>query len=339
MSSNPKFSLLVALAAVGLALVGCGNNASEPAASTTTGGTSGSTAGKGKHVKLAFVTNNISQYWTVAHKGVDKAVAEDGNVEVDFRMPTAPEAPQQKTIVQDEITKGVDGIAISPKDAANQTDLLNEAASKALLVTQDSDAPNSNRVCYIGTDNHAAGVKLGGLIKQALPQGGKIALFVGSLDAQNAKDRIGGIEEALKGSNVVIVDKRTDEADHAKAKTNVTDMLTKVPDIAGLIGIWSYNGPSILSAVQDAGKVGKVKILCFDSEDGTLKGLESGAITATIVQQPFQFGYDCVKKMAAYIRGDKSVFPANKQAIVDTDVLTPDNVKKFETDFAKLTGN
>ena len=280
----------------------------------------------------------MSQYWTVAHKGVDKAVAEDGNVEVDFRMPTAPEAPQQKTIVEDELTKQVDGIAISPKDAANQTDLLNEAASKALLVTQDSDAPKSNRVCYIGTDNHAAGVKLGGEIKKALPQGGKIALFVGSLDAQNAQDRISGIEEALKGSNVTIIDKRTDEADHAKAKTNAADMMTKNPDIAALVGIWSYNGPAILSAVNDAGKVGKVKILCFDSEDDTLKGLESGAITATIVQQPFEFGYECVKKMAAYVRGDKSVFPENKQAIVDTQVLDKDSVKQFEADFAKMTG-
>ena len=335
--------LFVAALAVSIvSLVGCGSGdkASDAGATggATTTGTTGGTASTGKHVKLAFVTNNVSDYWAVAKKGVDKAVAEDGDVEVDFRMPKPPEAADQKTIVDDELTKQVQGIAISPKDAANQTELLNNAASKALLITQDSDAPNTNRVCYIGTDNHAAGVKLGGLIKKALPQGGKIALFVGSLDAQNAKDRIGGIEDALKGSNVTIVDKRTDEADHAKAKTNATDMMTKVPDIAALVGIWSYNGPAIYSAVQDQNKVGKVKILCFDSEDGTLKGLEAGAITATIVQQPFQFGYDCVKKMAAYIRGDKTVFPANKQAIVDTDVLTPDNVKKFEADFAKLTG-
>ena len=346
MKLTTRFQPLAAMA-LALALAGCGDKSSSSTdTATTTGGTTGtaSTTGGttaksgGKHVKLAFVTNNVSDYWAVAHKGVDKALAEDSDIEVDFRMPKPPEAADQKTIVDDELTKQVQGIAISPKDAANQTELLNNAASKCLLVTQDSDAPNTNRVCYIGTDNHAAGVKLGGLIKAALPQGGKIALFVGSLDAQNAKDRISGVEDALKGSNVTIIDKRTDEADHAKAKTNAADMMTKNPDIAALVGIWSYNGPAIYSAVQDANKVGKVKILCFDSEDGTLKGLEAGAITATIVQQPFQFGYDCVKKMAQYIRGDKSVFPASKQAIVDTDVLTPDNVKKFEADFAKLTG-
>ncbi len=341
--STTRFQPLAALALVALALVGCGDKSSSSTdTATTTGGTTGTatTAPKsgGKHVKLAFVTNNVSDYWAVARKGVEKAQGEDPDIEVDFRMPKPPEAADQKTIVDDELTKQVQGIAISPKDAANQTDMLNNAASKSLLITQDSDAPNTNRVCYIGTDNHAAGVKLGGLIKTALPQGGKIALFVGSLDAQNAKDRIGGIEEALKGSNVTIIDKRTDEADHAKAKTNAADMMTKNPDIAALVGIWSYNGPAIYSAVQDANKTGKFKLLCFDSEDGTLKGLEAGAITATIVQQPFQFGYDCVKKMAQFIRGDKSVFPSNKQAIVDTDVLTPDNVKKFEADFAKLTG-
>lgn len=344
MLSTPSLKPFAALALAGLALAGCGNGSSstQAAAPTTTGGATPSTSttagAGGAKVKLAFVTNNVSDYWTVARKGVEKAQSEDPNIEVDFRMPKPPEAADQKTIVEDEITKGVQGIAISPKDAANQTDLLNEAADKALLITQDSDAPKSKRVCYIGTDNHAAGVKLGGEIKKALPQGGKIALFVGSLDAQNAQDRIGGIEEALKGSNVTIIDKRTDEADHAKAKSNAADMITKNPDIAALVGIWSYNGPAILSAVSDAGKTGKIKILCFDSEPDTLKGLESGAIDATIVQQPFQFGYDCVKKMAAYVRGDKSVFPDTKQAIVDTQVLNKDNVKQFETDFAKMTG-
>ena len=71
------------------------------------------------------------------------------------------------------------GIAISPVDPDNQTQLINETAGKVLVVTQDSDAPNSNRAFYVGTDNVAAGRQAGELIKEALPQGGKIMLFVG----------------------------------------------------------------------------------------------------------------------------------------------------------------
>ena len=52
------------------------------------------------------------------------------------------------------------------------------------------------------------------------------------------------------------------------------------PDVAGLVGLWSYNGPAILNAVKDAGKVGKVKIVSFDEEDETLTGVKAARSTA-----------------------------------------------------------
>ncbi len=339
MKSNLNLSFFAAMATVGLALVGCGSG---DASKTAEGGTTGSTANAGgtasggdKKLKLAFVTNNASDYWTIVRAGVEKADKEDPNLEVDFQLPKPPEAGDQKTIVENELTKGVDGIAISPADAKNQTEMLDAAAAKTLVICQDSDAPQSKRTAYIGTDNRAAGVKLGEEIKKSLPNGGKIVIFVGNLDAQNAVDRIGGIEEALKGSNVTIIDKRTDAADHAAAKRNAADMLVKNPDVAALIGIWSYNGPAILSAVQDANKVGKVKILCFDEEANTLAGVKSGAIDATIVQQPYEFGYQGVQKMAKYLRGDKSAFPTTGLDIVDTKILHKDDIDAFSADLEK----
>ena len=184
------------------------------------------------------------------------------------------------------------------------TDELNKVASQTLLICHDSDAPNSKRVCYIGTDNTAAGVQAGGLIKAALPDGGKIMLFVGTLDAQNAKERYAGIKQALEGSKVEIVDVRTDDTDQARAQRNVEDTLVKYPDIAGLVGLWSYNGPAIVNAVKAAGKVGKVQIICFDEEAPTLAGVADGSIYGTIVQQPYEFGKQAILRMAAYIRGD-----------------------------------
>lgn len=344
MLSTMKLKSFAAMALFGLALAGCGSDSSSSAGTTTgTASTTTGTAETGgdakKHLKLAFVTNNASDYWTIVRKGVEKAEKEDGNLEVSFQLPKPPEAADQKTIVENELTRGVDGIAISPADAKNQTEMLNAAAAKALLICQDSDAPQSKRTAYIGTDNKAAGVKLGEEIKKSLPNGGKIVVFVGSLDAQNAQDRIGGIEEALKGSNVSIIDKRTDAADHAKAKSNAADILVKNPDVAALVGIWSYNGPAILSAVQDANKVGKVKILCFDEEPNTLAGVKSGAIEATIVQQPYEFGYQGVLKMAKYLRGDKSAFPENGLDIIDTRILHKEDIDAFKADLdAKRAG-
>ena len=291
-----------------------------------------------KKTKLAFVTNNASDYWTIARKGVEKADSDLPNVDVEFRMPADGTAAEQKRIIEDLLAKGIAGMAISPVDPDNQTQLINETAKQALVVTQDSDAPQSARAFYIGTDNRAAGRQAGDLIKEALPQGGKIMLFVGKIDARNAQERYQGIKDALQGSKVEIIDVRTDDTDRIRAKSNASDTIVKYSDVAALVGLWSYNGPAILNAVKDAGKVGQIKIVCFDEEDETLAGVKSGAIQATVVQQPFEFGYQSVQLMAKVLGGDRSPIPASKQIFVPTLVIKKDSVDEFINKTNKLRG-
>lgn len=288
--------------------------------------------------RFAFVTNNASDFWTIARRGTEKADAELADVTVDFRIPAEGTAADQRRVVDDLVAKGIDGIAISPVDPANQTQMINDIARRSIVVTQDSDAPDSQRVAYVGTDNVAAGRQAGELVKEALPQGGKIMIFVGKSDARNAQERIQGIRAALEGSNVSVIDVRTDDADRGRAKSNVSDTLVRYPDIAGLVGCWSYNGPAIANAVREAGKTGQVKIIAFDEEAETLAGVQNGAIYATVVQQPYEFGYQAIKLMAAYANGDKSGIPASKQILVPTLTIKQDNVADFTTKINALRG-
>jgi len=298
---------------------------------------SGVNSAAGKKHKLAFVTNNPSEFWTIARKGTEKAAAELP-IEVDFRIPADGSAAEQQRIIDDLLAKGIEGVAISPVDPANQTPMLNRAASQTLVVTQDSDAPNSNRTCYIGTDNVEAGRQAGQLVKEALPQGGKIMVFVGVLDAANAQQRYQGLKEALAGSNVQIIDVRTDNTDRVRAKSNASDTLVNNPDIAGMVGLWSYNAPAILAAVKEANKVGKVQIVAFDEEDPTLSGIKEGAIYATVVQQPFEFGYQSMALMSKILNGDRSQIPAGKQIFVPTKMIKKADVEEFIRTINKLRG-
>jgi ribose transport system substrate-binding protein len=302
------------------------------------GGPNQSAQAAGKRLKLAFVTNNASDFWTIARAGTTKASQDLQNVSVQFKIPEDGTAATQTRILDDLLSAGVDGIAISPVDPKNETIKLDAVGKQCLLFTHDSDAPDSNRVCYVGTDNVAAGRQAGDLIKQALPEGGKIMVFVGTLDAQNARERFSGIKETLQGSNVQIIDVRTDDTDRVRAKANVLDTLVKYPDVACLVGLWSYNGPAILNAVKDSNKVGKVKIACFDEEEETLAGVRDGAIFATVVQQPYQFGYQAITLMDKYLNGDKSVVPADKKVIVPTLAITKDKVDEFAANLKKLRG-
>lgn len=323
-------SAFVCTLLLSLLLSGC-----QPAATPTN--VNGSSTAGGKH-KLAFVTNNASDFWVIARKGTEKAAKEIPNIEVEFKIPADGTAAEQQRLVDDLLARGIHGIAISPVDPANQTQMLNRIAAQTLVVTQDSDAPNSNRVCYVGTDNVAAGRQAGELVKEALPNGGKIMVFVGVLDAENARQRFQGLKEALAGSNVQIIDVRTDNTDRVRAKANAADTLVNNPDIAGMVGLWSYNGPAILSAVQEANKVDKVKIVAFDEEDPTLSGIKEGAIYAIVVQQPFEFGYQSMALMGKILDGDRSQIPPSKQIFVPTKAVKKDNVEAFTKEINALRG-
>lgn len=278
---------------------------------------------------LAFVVNVPADFWTIARRGTEKAQKELPNYNIEMYIPGEMSAAAQKRILEDLLAKGVAGVSISPVNPDNSTEILNRVAEKAVLFTQDADAPNSNRVMYIGTDNVAAGRQAGELMKKALPNGGKAMLFVGTMDAANARERTQGIKEAIAGTKIEIIDIRTDGGDQAKAKANVEDTLTKYPDIDLLVGLWAYNTPQIYNAAKAAGKTGKVKIVGFDEDQQTLKGIAEGAIDGTVVQQPFEFGYQSMIKLAKYIEGDKSVVPANKLDIVPTQIVDKSNVKEF----------
>jgi ribose transport system substrate-binding protein len=309
------------LSAAAILFTGCGKTESESGP---------------KPLKLAFLTNNAAPFWTIARAGCEDGAKAAGNVKIDFRIPATASAAEQQQLIDDLLAKGVDGLALSPIDPANQTDILNKAAAQTLVITADSDAPKSNRVSYIGTDNKAAGREAGKLLKAALPSGGKIMVFVGSLDAQNAADRLAGIKEEISGSGIEVVDVRTDETDRVRAKTNVQDTLVKYPDIAGLVGLWSYNGPAIWAATKEAGKTGKVKIVVFDEEEETLAGVAAGDIFGTVVQQPYEFGKQAIELMAKKLRGDNSVFPASGVIVVPTISIQKDNVAEFQAKLKKL---
>ena len=288
---------------------------------------------------VAFITNATSDFWKIAHKGCEKADAELPDVTVAFKSTNTGAAKEQNGLISDALDMDdADAIAISVIDPVGQKQVINDAAKRALVITQDSDAPDSDRALYLGADNHAAGRQAGELIKKALPQGGKIMVFVGKRDVQNARERFDGLKESLQGSKVEIIDLLTDDADPGRARENAYEALKKYPDIAGMVGLWSYNGPSILQALRPEGKVGQIKIVCFDDERATLAAIKEGAIFGTVAQQPFEYGYQAVQIAARILRGDRSAVPAGKTILIPTIVIQKNNVDEYTKKLNQLLG-
>jgi ribose transport system substrate-binding protein len=181
-------------------------------------GGNGSAAPAAKIVKLAFVTNNASEFWKIAAAGVHK-YEQESKVQVDIKMPPNGTTEEQNQILENLASQGYDAIAVSAIAPNDQVPVLNKVAAKAKLITFDSDAPKSNRLLYIGTNNYEAGKVLGNEIVRLLPSGGKMAVFVGTLSADNAQQRLKGIQDAIQGHKIEIVDKREDNTDRACGPT------------------------------------------------------------------------------------------------------------------------
>jgi ribose transport system substrate-binding protein len=133
----------------------------------------------------------------------------------------------------------------------------------------------------------------------------------------------------IAAGKYTILDIRTDNKDHTRAKANAEDSINKHPDIACMVGLWAYNPPAILSAVQGAGKEGEIKIVAFDEQIDTLQGIADGEIYGTIVQQPFLFGYRSVEYLAALVRGQEVDVPENGKIYIPHSVIKQDNVAEF----------
>lgn len=344
--------LLGGLTALALAagLAGCKD---KDATESTTGGGTAPGPGKSSNAgapagapKFKIITNGISPFWNSMGKGLDNAKAEL-KVDADWVGPNPADHNAQVKLVNEAIAAKVDGIAVSAIEADALAPRIDEAVNAGIpVITFDSDSPKSKRSAYIGTNNFEAGRIAGEETVKLFPNGGKLIAFVGNMGAQNARDRYEGFKSAIKGHNIeFIADPFQDNKDKSRARSNVSDAITKFGgQVNGFVGLYSYNGPAIVAAVQAAGIRDKVKIICFDGEPDTLVNLGKGLVDVTVVQKPYEFGRLSVK-LLNLLKKDKTYDAAIKELtpelntlgmkvngnVIDTgvEVVTPQNAKPF----------
>lgn len=219
---------------------------------------------------VAYVTNGIDPFWTIAAAGA-KAAGKEFDVNVLLRFPPKGVGDQKNMLESLLVKDDVTGIAVSPIDPKNQQEILNEIGDKKHYITHDSDAPETNRLLYVGMNNYDAGRLAGQLVKEAMPEGGSVMIFVGRLGQLNAEQRRQGLidelldrskdptrrdpnDNIIEGDKYTILGTKTDNFDKAKAKQNAQDTISKFPDIGCMVGLFAYNPPLCLQAIREAGR-------------------------------------------------------------------------------------
>ena len=294
--------------------------------------------------RVALVTASQGPYWDLIIQGAKDAADRHG---VRLEVKEASDEPSQTKALDSLVGQEYQGVAVSPNDSIRQARTLSEIGSRTNLVTFDADAPISRRLCFVGTDNYDAGRMAGQHVREALPDGGKVILAIGSMDKENGQRRRQGVidellgrsfepnrpmdpaEGELKGDKFTIVATLVDNYNAERATQLAADAIKSNPDVGCIVGLFASNTPAVLKALDQQGKLGQIKVVGFDANDETVAGIERGHVYASIVQDAYNIGYYAVRILADAAHGEPNAVPLFPTFHLRCDPWTKDNLQEM----------
>ena len=254
-------------------------------------------------VNIAMVVNVAADYWKAGQVGFLKGCSDLGipTSKCTYFAPPNGKLTEQNSELETLRSQGITGYSISAIDPASAAGTISSDMKKGVFVLPiDSPLPGTAAAgLYLGTPNYTAGYQAGLAMKQLLGGKGSVAILVGSLTAANATQRIAGFEDAIKGTTITVAQKVNDNLSASTATSDAETILANNPNVNGLYGVYSYDGPALAQAVESAGKTASVSIVSDDSAAQTLNFIQSGVIGGTVVQMPYQQGFTGAYILAA----------------------------------------
>jgi ribose transport system substrate-binding protein len=242
--------------------------------------------------RYVLVAANINlPYWQEALAGLND-VAKNSGVKVDFEGPTTFSPTEEVAAFQQVVARHPSGILVSVTDPKLFKDPIDNAILQGIpVICIDADAPDSNRVLFIGTDNFRAGQDSGRRMATLLGGQGRV-VFIALAGQLNSDERVRGVNEALKKyPGVQVIDTIDDKGDARVAEDAISALLMKKEKIDGIICLEASGGEGAADALHRLDMTGKIKIVAFDKDPQTLEAIDRKWITATVVQKPYVMAY------------------------------------------------
>ncbi len=293
-SSRRQFLKSAAVVGAGAALAGC----TVPVAAPAEGGAGAPAAAEELYGMVVFLKG--SEFFNWCYQGMVDAAARIGpHIKTELQGPAEWDASLEARAIEELTAKGVAGILATAGDAAPMVPSIDAAIEAAIpVVTFDSDAPESKRLTFVGTQNYEAGYAAGVAMAEWLGGTGKIAAstFPGP---DHLMRRLQGFRDALTAlAPEIEVIEINDEGKVDVAETQLTAALQADPTITGIFGVHGNPGPGAAAAVRTTGRQGQVHIMAFDFGMPVIELIDKGEIRATVGQNPYLMGY--LAMMTAY---------------------------------------
>lgn len=262
-----------------------------------------------------FISTNIKvPYWQTAAAGFSQS-ANQLNVAYQFTGPDTYDPAAERAALDHAVQSKPAGILISVADANVMKDSIDRAIAAGIpVVTADSDAPESKRLFFVGTNNYQAGLSGGKRLAQELKGHGNVVVF--TMPAQpNLNERLHGYKDALDSvpqiKIVHIVDIKGDPR-VAFDSTNGFLANDKKEHIDAFVCLEALSGNEVATVLDNNSIKGRI-VIAMDTDPSTLEWIKKGVIAATIAQKPFTMAFVALKML---------------------DTLHHQNLPKLDTDWA-----
>lgn len=317
MKYTSKISLAFLLA-LGTLFSGCG------------GEKASSESGEAK-IKIAVIPKGSTHYyWKSVHAGAAKAAQEE-NVEIIWQGPQKEDDRQmQIQVVQNFISRGVDGILLAPLDDRSLVPPVKAAVKRKIpVVIFDSNLQSEEHGSFVATDNFAGGKLCAKRLSEILGGKGKAIMLRYAEGSASTAEREAGFLEGMKeyGPDIELIStNQYAGATMERAFQASQNLLNRFAEVDGIYCPNESSTQGMLRALQTSGKAGKIKFVGFDSNETLINGINNGEIHGLAVQDPFNMGYMGVKTTAAYIRGE------DFEKRIDTGItmVIPENINDPE---------
>jgi ribose transport system substrate-binding protein len=288
-----------------------------------------------KKLHFAVVPKAMNNpYFDLSRDGCMARAKAIGNVDCIYTGPIEHEPASQVQIIQDLITQGVDGIAISVSDADAVVGVIKQARDAGIaVITFDADSPQSARQAYVGTDNKEMGAELGRQLIKLHPQPGVYITQSGGPAAENLNRRLAGLNGALQAAGWKLAPGSPAfcNDDSALANQQLSDMYAANPNADAIVpvGGWALFAPEAYRSFVNAHRKDydshKLTLVMPDTLRIEVELLRDGYAQVLVGQRPFEMGQKAIDMLLALKKGEK--IPVINY--VGLDVITKDNAAQF----------
>jgi len=242
--------------------------------------------------RYIFVAANINlPYWQEAQAGFMDAARTLG-VKAEFTGPSTYSADEELEAFQKAVERAPAGILVSPVRPDKFKDAIDAAIGQGIpVICVDSDAPESKRLAFVGTDSYHAGIEGGNLIAKIIHGEGRVVVITtpGQL---NLDERLRGVNDTFKQfPKIKITETLDDRGETRLAHDQVASLLEQKQKIDGILCLEAAGGPGAAEALHRLNMEGKIPVVAMDKEPETLDWIQRGVITATIAQKPYTMSF------------------------------------------------